>query len=271
MWQWDVLFALILVGAFAGFISGLFGIGGGMIIVPIVLWLLNKLNIGGDYSQHIAVGTSFAVMVFTTFSSAWTQHKKHAINWSIVGKMSPAMVVGGLLGSLISRHLSAVFLHYFFIIFVILVSLQIIFNLSPKAARDVPSLWITMLVGLLIGILSSWVGIGGGTLIVPFLLFCSISIHHAVGTSSALAWPMAISGAFGYLISGLSIPTLPEYSLGFWYLPAVAVLASCTTLFAPFGVKIAHRLPPKYLKRAMGFLILFVGLHLLYQQIVQAA
>lgn len=261
MWQIEMVLALILVGAFAGFIAGLFGIGGGLIIVPIVLWLLTKLHIGGDYTQHIALGTSFAIMIFTTFSSAWAQHKKRAVEWSIVTKMAPAMVIGGLLGSFISRHLSATFLHYFFIAFVTFVGLQVLFKLTPKTTRPMPHAIVIIAVGAIIGILSSWVGIGGGTLVVPFLLFCSISIHHAVGTSSALAWPMALSGATGYLINGLSVKGLPEYSLGFWYLPAVAVLACCTTLFAPLGVKLAHRLPPARLRMGMGLLILGIGLH----------
>ena len=266
MWQPDIIFALFLVGAFAGLMSGLFGIGGGMIVVPIVLWLLAKLNIDSAYTQHIAVGTSFAIMMFTTFSSALAQHKKKAVEWSAVIKMSPAMVVGGLLGSFISRHLSATFLHYFFIVFVILVGLKILFKLNPKTTRPMPATPIIIIVGLIIGILSSWVGIGGGTLIVPFLLFCSLPIHRAVGTSSALAWPMAVSGAIGYLITGLAINRLPEYSFGFWYLPAVAILACCTTIFAPIGVKLAHHLPAERLKMGMGLLILGIGLHMLYQQ-----
>ena len=158
MWTLDILLPLFAVGAAAGFMAGLLGVGGGTLIVPIVLWLLAKQQPDTAHSQHLAVGTSFAVMVFTTFSGALAQHRRGAIDWRILRRMSPAMVAGGILGSLAARYIPAWHLKLVFIVFLYVMSLQMMLRLKPKPNREMPGRAATGAVGTAIGVLSSWVG-----------------------------------------------------------------------------------------------------------------
>ncbi|MBH5328081.1 sulfite exporter TauE/SafE family protein [Eikenella sp. S3360] len=265
MWSMDVLLPLLAVGAAAGFLAGLLGIGGGAVTVPIVLWFLGKQGIGGAHSQHLAVGTSMAVMVFTTFSSALAQQKKGAVRWEFVRRMAPGLVAGSLLGSLVSNRIPTFGLQVLFVVFCYLVAAKNLFQLNPQPAARLPDARVQVGAGGLFGLLSSWVGIGGGSLSVPFMMYCRVPVHQAVATSSVLAWPIAAAGAAGYLVSGWSVPGLPAGSLGFWYLPCVAALGVCTVLFAPLGVKAAHRLPPPWLRRAFGLLMVAIGSQMLWK------
>lgn len=259
MWHIDLILTLVAAGAAAGFLAGLLGVGGGTIIVPIVLWLLHKQGIANVFSQHIALGTSFAIMMFTTLSSAWAQHRRKAINWYIVRYFAPAMIVGSLLGALLAKFLPAKFLQIFFIVFLYVIAVQMLLKFKPKPTRQLPRPIGLFGCGNIIGLLSSWVGIGGGSLSVPFMTYCNVPIHTATGTSAALAWAMSVSGFVGFVVTGWNVNGLPENTLGFVYLPAVAVLAICTMTLAPFGVKIAHKLSPEKLKITMGVLLLIIA------------
>ncbi|MDO4433684.1 MAG: sulfite exporter TauE/SafE family protein [Alysiella sp.] len=259
MWSIDILLPLILAGISAGFIAGLLGLGGGTVIVPIVLWLLHKLNIAGEYNQHLALGTSFAVMVFTTIISAWSQHKRGAVNWRIVQYLSPAIIVGSLLGAWLTQYISMWFLQLFFVVFLYAIAIQLLLKLKPRPSRQLPKPIGLFGTGGVIGILSSWAGVGGGALSVPFMTYCNVPIHVATGTSAALAWGLSVSGLIGYVFSGWHVNGLPEYTLGFIYTPVVFILAICTMTFAPFGVKVAHKLSADKLKIAMGLFLLLIA------------
>ena len=265
MWSMEVLLPLVAVGAAAGFLAGLLGIGGGAVTVPIVLWSLGRQGIAGEHGQHLAVGTSMAVMVFTTFSSAWAQQKKGAVRWEFVRRMAPGLVAGSLLGSLVSNRIPTLGLQVLFIVFCYSVAAKNLFQLNPKPAAALPGGRVQAGVGGLFGLLSSWVGIGGGSLSVPFMMYCRVPVHQAVATSSVLAWPIAVAGALGYLFSGWNVPGLPTGAVGFWYVPCIVVLGACTVLFAPLGVKAAHRLPPAGLKRVFGVLMVVIGSQMLWK------
>ena len=265
MWNIEMILVMLAVGSFAGFVAGLLGIGGGMIIVPVVLWVLQMKGLGGiEHAQHLAVGTSFAIMVFTTFSSVMAQQRKGSVDWAVVRRMAPGMVVGVMIGSMLAKRLSNEALQVFFIVFVVLVALKTLTDAKPKPTRSLPGPAGLAAVGSLFGMASSWVGIGGGSLSVPFMLYCNVPVRTAVGTSAGLAWPIAVAGAVGYLYSGWNVAGLPEGALGFWYLPAVAVLSVATMLFAPLGVKAAHKLPPEKLKLAFGVLLLVIAARMLW-------
>lgn len=265
MWNIEMILVMLAVGSIAGFIAGLLGIGGGMIIVPVVLWVLQMKGLGGiEHAQHLAVGTSFAIMVFTTFSSVMAQQRKGSVDWAVVRRMAPGMVVGVMIGSMLAKRLSNEALQVFFIVFVVLVALKTLTDAKPKPTRSLPGPAGLAAVGSLFGMASSWVGIGGGSLSVPFMLYCNVPVRTAVGTSAGLAWPIAVAGAVGYLYSGWNVAGLPEGTLGFWYLPAVAVLSVATMLFAPLGVKAAHKLPPEKLKLAFGLLLLVIAARMLW-------
>ena len=260
-----MILVMLAVGSIAGFIAGLLGIGGGMIIVPVVLWVLQMKGLGGiEHAQHLAVGTSFAIMVFTTFSSVMAQQRKGSVDWAVVRRMAPGMVVGVMIGSMLAKRLSNEALQVFFIVFVVLVALKTLTDAKPKPTRSLPGPAGLGAVGSLFGMASSWVGIGGGSLSVPFMLYCNVPVRTAVGTSAGLAWPIAVAGAVGYLYSGWNVAGLPEGTLGFWYLPAVAVLSVATMLFAPLGVKAAHKLPPEKLNLAFGVLLLVIAARMLW-------
>ena len=261
----ESLLFYLMAGAIAGVLGGLLGIGGGMIIVPVVLWVLQMKGLGGiEHAQHLVVGTSFAIMVFTTFSSVMAQQRKGSVDWAVVRRMAPGMVVGVMIGSMLAKRLSNEALQVFFIVFVVLVALKTLTDAKPKPTRSLPGPAGLAAVGSLFGMASSWVGIGGGSLSVPFMLYCNVPVRTAVGTSAGLAWPIAVAGAVGYLYSGWNVAGLPEGTLGFWYLPAVAVLSVATMLFAPLGVKAAHKLPPEKLKLAFGLLLLVIAARMLW-------
>lgn len=265
MWTVDLILTLIAAGAAAGFLAGLLGVGGGTIIVPIVLWLLHKQGVVSTFSQHIALGTSFAIMLFTTMSSAWAQHRRRAINWHIVRYLAPAMIVGSLMGATVAKFLSAQFLQIFFIAFLYVIAVQMLLKLKPKPSRQLPQPLGLFVSGKVIGLLSSWVGIGGGSLSVPFMVYCNVPMHMATGTSAALAWAMSLSGFVGFVATGWQVKGLPENTLGFVYLPAVAVLAICTMTIAPLGVKVAHKMSPDKLKMAMGVLLFIIATQMVWR------
>ncbi|WP_346432703.1 sulfite exporter TauE/SafE family protein [Crenobacter oryzisoli] len=181
------LFAVLLgCGVLAGFLAGLLGVGGGLVIVPMVVWVLGAARLGGDHVQHLAVGTSLAVMVFTSLSSVRAHHQKGAVDWRIVRSMAPAMVVGTFIGSQIAAGwLPSHGLKWFFVVYAYVVGLQMLFDVKPQAVRDMPGAPGQWGAGTLIGMISSWVGIGGGSMSVPFMSWCNVPVRNAIATSAA--------------------------------------------------------------------------------------
>ncbi|OQS34400.1 sulfite exporter TauE/SafE family protein [Chromobacterium haemolyticum] len=259
-----LILTLLACGAVAGFLAGLLGVGGGLVIVPVVLGVLSAAQLGGDHAQHLAVGTSLAVMVFTSLSSVRAHHKKGAVDWRIVRAMAPAMVVGTLLGSLVAGAISGLALKWFFVGYAYLVAVQMFFNLKPQASRGMPGQAGQWGAGGLIGMISSWVGIGGGSMSVPFMSWCNVPVHTAIATSAALGWPIAVSGAVGYLYSGWGAAGLPAGALGFVYLPAMLALMLMTVLMAPLGARAAHKLPVARLKQVFAALMTAMASEMLY-------
>ena len=268
MWPLEIIAAMLAVGSLAGFIAGLLGVGGGTIIVPVVLWALQLQGIGNHpYAQHLAVGTSFAIMLFTTLSSVAAQHKKQSIDWQTVMRMTPGMMAGVLIGAASAKYMPTAGLQVFFIVFISIIAVRTLVGIKPKPSRTLPRLAGLNATGVLFGAVSSWVGIGGGSLSVPFLIYCNMPPHKAVGTSSGLAWPIALAGTVGYLAAGRHISGLPDGAIGFLYLPAVAILSIATIVFAPLGVKTAHKLPPETLKTAFGLLLLAIAARMLWKMV----
>ena len=266
MWQIETIIMLLLAGSLTGFIAGLLGLGGGLLIVPVVLWALQMHGFGAsEHVQHLAVGTSFAVMVFTSFSSARAQHKKGAVDWQVFARMAPGMVVGVALGAVVARYLPNKGMQVFFAVFCAVIAFRSLMNIQPKPTHHLPGAKGLAAFGGLFGLLSSWIGIGGGSLSVPFLVSRNVPMHHAVGTSSALGWPVALVGSVGYLAAGWSSEHLPPGAWGFIYLPAVVILAAATLFFAPLGVKMSHKLPPAQLKKAFGILLLLIAIKMFWQ------
>jgi uncharacterized membrane protein YfcA len=178
--------------------------------------------------------------------------------------MAPAMVVGTFLGSQIAGWLPSHGLKWFFVVYAYLIGLQMLLDVKPPAARDMPGHAGQWGAGTLIGMVSSWVGIGGGSMSVPFMSWCNVPVPNAIATSAALGWPIAVSGAIGYLVSGWQVTGLPWGSLGFVYLPATLALMVMTVLFAPVGARLAHRLPVVRLKKLFALLMLMMASEMLW-------
>lgn len=266
MWTFEIILALLAVGSAAGLIAGLFGLGGGTLIVPLMLWILQLQGLANhEYAQHMAIGTSFAVMVFTAFSSVIAQHRKQSIDWPTVFRMAPGMILGVFIGSATAKYIPTVPLQIFFIVFIAACAIKTLTGANPKASRQLPRTPALASVGGLFGAASSWVGIGGGALTVPFLVYCNMPHLRAVGTSSGLAWPIAVTGTISYIFTGLNVANLPSGTFGFIYLPAVAILSVATIIFAPIGVRTAHKLPKHIQQRAFGLLLLLIAIRMAWQ------
>jgi uncharacterized membrane protein YfcA len=252
------------VGAVAGVLAGLLGIGGGLVIVPMLVFCFTWQGIPDELMMHVALGTSMASIVFTAVSSFWAHHKRGAVHWAVVRRIVLGIFVGTFLGTCIVARMSTDFLKGFFVVFLYYVAVQMLTGRKPKASRQLPGNVGMFGVGNVIGVVSSLVGIGGGTLSVPFMIWCNMSVHHAIGTSAAIGFPIAIAGTAGYIFNGWDVPNLPPYSIGYVYLPALAGLVCASVLTAPLGVRLAHSLPVGRLKRVFAFLLLIVATRMLW-------
>ena len=252
------------VGAVAGILAGLLGIGGGLVIVPMLVFCMTGQNVPEEYIMHFALGTSMASIMFTSVSSFWAHHKRGAVHWDVVKRIVVGIFLGTFLGTCVAARLSNNFLKGFFILFLYYVAIQMLIDKKPKPSRALPGAWGMFGVGNIIGAVSSLVGIGGGTLSVPFMVWCNIPVHHAIGTSAAIGFPIAIAGTIGYITNGLNVPGLPAGSLGYISLSALAGIAAASIFTAPLGVRLAHWLPVPRLKRIFAGLLLIVATRMLY-------
>lgn len=250
--------AYIALGAAAGFFAGLMGVGGGTVLVPVLALIFAGQNFPPAQVLHLALGTSMAVIVFTSISSMRSHHQHGAVLWPVVFKITPGILIGTFLGSLVASHIPTRPLAIFFVCFVVCVALQMLSNAKPHASRELPGNVGMFAVGSGIGAISALVAIGGGALSVPFMTWCNVRVHHAIGTAAAIGFPIAVGGSIGYIYNGLTHgQNLPEHSFGFVYLPALVAVAAVSVLFAPLGARTAHSLPVATLKRLFaGVLVL---------------
>lgn len=263
MMHWEFILIYLAAGSLAGFLAGLLGVGGGLVIVPILMFIFSAQHFPADHMMHMAIATSLACIMFTSVSSLRAHHAHGAVSWQIVRRITPGIIFGTLAGTFLVAKFSAGFLKVFFVIFLFYVATQILLNIKPKPARQLPNTLGIFTAGSTIGMVSSFVGIGGGSLSVPFMLWSNISMQTAIGTSAAIGFPLAMAGTIGYLINGLAVSHLPEWSLGFIYLPSLAGLVLTSVIFAPLGSRAAHRLPTAILKKVFAFALLIIGVKLL--------
>lgn len=259
----SVIALYLALGAFAGTLAGLFGIGGGLVIVPVLIFSFDLQGVSSDIAAHLAVGTSLATIVFTSISSIRAHHGKQAVRWDIVRAMSVGIVFGAAVGAVTVSLLSGEMLELIIGVFVTLVAFKMFFDLNPSAARTVPGNTGLGGAGLGIGWASAIFGIGGGTLTVPFLSWCNVRMQTAVGTSAACGFPIALAGALTNIGTGWNHPALPDWSLGFIYLPAMVGIVATSVIFARVGAALAHKLDARVLKKIFAVLLLVVGLRFL--------
>lgn len=256
-----------LLGAFVGFFAGLLGVGGGGIMVPVLTSLFVAQGFGSGAVVHLALGTSMAAIVLTSLSSLRAHHNHGAVRWEIVRFITPGILIGTFGATFIASRVASRPLAVFFVIFMSYVALQMLINVKPKPSRELPGPIGLSGVGVGIGGVSALVAIGGGSLSVPFMTWCNVKVHHAIGTSAAIGLPIALAGTLGYLVNGWGDASMPRYSLGFIYLPALALVGAVSIVTAPLGAKLAHRLPVATLKKIFAGVLMALCakmLHSLY-------
>jgi len=256
--------AFLAVGAVAGFLAGLLGVGGGLIVVPALVFVFEHAAVAPQHVLHLALGTSLASILFTSLSSIRSHHARGAVNWAIVRAISPGILLGTFGGATVAGQISTLGLKWFFVAFATLVGLQMFTGTKPRAARELPGGAGMFAAGGAIGMISSFVGIGGGSLSVPFMSWCNVAIHQAVGTSAAIGFPIALAGALGYLANGWAVNGLPPGALGFVYLPALAGIVLTSVLTAGSGARLAHRMPVMQLKKLFALLLLLMAAKMLW-------
>lgn len=254
------------LGLATGFLAGLLGIGGGMLLVPFLTYILGARSLPPDLAVKMAIATSMATIMFTSISSVRAHHKRGAVRWEIVQRLAPGIVLGSLVASLgVFSLLKGSFLAIFFALFVGFSATQMFLDKKPAPSRQMPGTAGQLGAGGVIGFLSGLVGAGGGFVSVPFMTWCNVAIHNAVATSAALGFPIALANVVGYVIGGQSVVDRPAASLGYVWLPALAVIASCSVLTAPLGARAAHRLPVKQLKRVFASLLYALAAYMLWK------
>jgi len=262
-----ILAIYAMIGGVAGILAGLFGIGGGLVIVPMLVFAFSRQGMPQASIMQMALATSMASILFTAVSSFLAHHRRGAVRWDIVRRISLGIVLGTLAGATVASRLPTVFLKGFFAVFLVYVSATMLRNKKPAPSRQLPGTWGMFGMGGVIGLISSWVGIGGGTLSVPFMLWCNVAAHTAVGTSAAIGFPIALAGTAGYVLGGLSASGMPAWSAGYIYLPALVGIAAASVLTAPIGVRLAHSLPVDRLKRAFALLLVVVAIRMAWSLI----
>lgn len=253
------LLLYMVLGAAAGTLAGLFGIGGGLVIVPVLVLTFEAQGIAPEVLTHLAVGTSLATIVVTSLSSIKAHHAKGAIRWDWFSPIAIGIVLGSVLGVKTAGMLSGPVLQKVIGVFAITIAIQMGLGLKPKASRTIPGKPGLIGAGGVIGWASAIFGIGGGSLTVPFLTWCNTKMQTAVATSAAVGLPIAVVGALVNIQEGWAHPMLPEWATGYVYWPAFIGIVCMSVIFAKFGAKLAHSLPSTTLKRIFAVLLLFVG------------
>ncbi|RED49899.1 sulfite exporter TauE/SafE family protein [Aestuariispira insulae] len=256
---------LLVTGAIAGTLAGLLGVGGGIVIVPVLFWLLGFLGYDPALIMHLAVGTSLATIIPTSISSMRAHAKKGAVDIDLLKRWGPMIVIGAALGGISSKFIDAAGLKFIFGFFALAVSVNMVLPKPLKIRDDLPESPLAhgSIAGI-IGYFSSLMGIGGGTFSVPTLTAFSFPIHRAVGTASAIGLMIALPAVIGFIWAGVGVENRPPLSFGYLNVAAAVIIFPITVLFAPFGARLAHSLDPKGLKRAFALFLAITASRMLY-------
>jgi len=252
--------AYLAIGAATGFFAGMLGIGGGTIIVSSLALMFAAQGFPPAFVMHMAIGTSLAAIMAGAWASFRTHHKHGAVDWEVVRPAAPGVLAGALAGGLASRYVSTGFLKAFFLVFLVMVTAQMVLGFKPRASRALPGRAGLAGTGVFIGLSSSLFGGGAAAVGVPFLTWCGMTMHRAIGTVAALGFPLAIAGALGYAAAGFDAAGLPAWSVGFIYLPAFVGISAASLVVAPYGARLAHRLKGPTLRRIFALFLIAIGI-----------
>ncbi|MES2885030.1 MAG: sulfite exporter TauE/SafE family protein [Pseudomonadota bacterium] len=261
----ESLLIFALTGAAAGVLAGLFGVGGGLIMVPALAFVLPRQGVAPEIVMQVAIGTSLAVIGLTSLSSTRAHHARGGVRWDVLRAFAPGLALGALAGAFVAHGLKGRTLEIIVGVGALLVAAQMLRGNPPGGSGPVPAPPMPELlaVGGLIGVLSALVGIGGGSLSVPYLAARRLPMVQAVGTAAAGGIPIAWGGALGFGVSGTGVVGLPGWHVGYISLAAFAGLAVFSVMTAPLGARLAHRLPAPRLKQAFALLLCAVGVAML--------
>jgi uncharacterized membrane protein YfcA len=255
---------LLVLGAVVGLLAGLLGIGGGMIMVPFMAILLERLGFSPDTVIKVAIATSLATIVFTSASSVRAQHAKGAVRWDLVRALAPGIMLGSLIGAQFAAWMRSGLLTLIFGLFIATMATQMLRQKKPNPDRTLPGPAGLFGAGGLIGTASAVLGAGGGFLTVPFLVKRNVKIHNATGTSAACGFPIALAGTAGYIIAGWNVE-MPDWTAGYLFVPALIAISLASVLTAPLGVKLAHRMSVQRLKRFFAFMLYCLAAYMLWR------
>jgi uncharacterized membrane protein YfcA len=257
---------LAALGLFTGFLAGVLGIGGGMMTVPFVTYILTERGVSADLAVKMAIATAMASILFISISNVRAQHKRGAIRWDVFKNITPGIVVGCLITSIgLFSLLKGQWLAVLFGLFISYSAINMLIAKKPVATKTMPSLAKQGLVGVIIGMLSGLVGAGGAFISVPFMTARNIPIHNAIATSAAFGMPLALISTCGFIYTGWGNESLPKGAFGFIFLPALVVLATASSLMAPIGVRVSHRLPMNTLKRGFACMLFAQAIYMLWK------
>jgi uncharacterized protein len=275
------LLIFLIIGALAGFAAGLFGVGGGTIIVPLLFIVFTQMGYDADTIMHLALGTSLATIIVTSISSLMAHNKKGGVMWPVFKNLAPGLALGCFLGAGIAGQISGLYLQLIVGVFLLWVAYRMFMGGKKKVAANIsnttnindnnpalPSKPKQLAAGGVIGVASAIFGIGGGSLTVPYLTRYGVVMQKAVGTSAACGLPIAIAGALGFMFFGMQQHIDVPNTIGFVHIYAFLGIASMSFFTAKIGAKVAHMLSPPLLKKCFSVLLFVVGLYFLYKGLV---
>ncbi|WP_417307558.1 sulfite exporter TauE/SafE family protein [Devosia sp.] len=262
------LSVVLVAGLAAGILAGLLGVGGGIIIVPVLYQLFTTMNIDPDVRMHVAVATSLSTIIVTSLSSVRSHHKRGAVDFPLLRSWAPSVFVGVVLGTILAGFLKGWVLTAIFATVALIVALRMVFRREGNAVfNDFPNQPVKIGLGGVVGLISTMMGIGGGTLSVPFLTFFGYDMRRAVGTAAAMGFVIAVPGTIGYIILGWGEPNLPPLSLGYVNVLCTALLIPCTVIAAPWGARIAHAIPQRALQLCFAFFLFITSAKMIWDLI----
>lgn len=254
-----VILLYLLVGSVAGLAAGLFGVGGGLVIVPVLVLCFTGLGFSAEILTQMAVGTSLATIFVTSISSVLAHQSLGNVRWPVFLVLAPGIVLGVCLGVSTAANTTGSVLQLWFGVFAVVMALHMGLGITPDSSGDLPGRYGLGLAGVGVGFVSALFGIGGGSLVVPFLTWCNVRMQEAVGTAAACGLPIALAGTMANIYVGWGREYLPEYSTGFIYWPAFLGIVLTSAVFAKLGARLAQRLPALLLKRCFAGFLLVVG------------
>jgi uncharacterized membrane protein YfcA len=255
--------AYLAIGAIVGFFAGFLGIGGGMVMVPMLVFVFAAQGFPTAHLMHIALATAMATIVFTSVSSVRAHHVRGSVDWPVARAMAPGILSGALGASLAAGLIPTRPLAVMFTALVFYAATQMLFEVKPKGAHRLPGATQVFAAGALIGGVSSLLAAGGAFLSIPFLTWCNVPLRRAIGTAAANGFPIAVAGTVGYALQGLRVEGLPPWSLGYVYLPGLAFVVAAGILAAPLGARVAHRLPVARLRVIFAFVMYVLAARML--------